>query len=166
MWTLAWVCATGGLILGGLASFVPGFPGAAVALLGLVAFAGLTGFEGLSPEALAVATLVALAGSFGQLMAPVLTSRAAGGAAGAATGAALGAIAGALLPVPGLALALSAVGAVVLGVLGAKESWLQALRGMVGAGGGCAVAVLADLVAVVGLAAILALSDVLRLVAA
>ena len=38
----------GGLLLGGLASFVPGFPGCAVALLGLVAFAGLTDFPGLA----------------------------------------------------------------------------------------------------------------------
>ena len=87
--TLAWVCGIGGLVLGMLAALIPGFPGCAVALLGLVAFAGMHPGHSVTPEALLLGVVVTLAGALSQLAAPVVTSRAAGGAAGVATGAAV-----------------------------------------------------------------------------
>jgi len=156
---LAWVCALGGLALGGAAAFVPGFPGCAVALLGLVAFAGLTGFEILGQEALVVATLIALAGGVGQVVAPITASRAAGGTAGAATGAALGAVLGSFVPVPGFGILAAAVGAFAVGFLGTRQGVIRWLRGVVGAAGGCLVSVATDLVAVLALGAILAIAD-------
>jgi len=157
---LAWLCAMGGLLLGGVSAFVPGFPGSAVALLGLVAFAGLTDFSIVTSEVLVLAALIALGGALGQVAAPVVASRAAGGTAGVATGAALGAALGALIPLPGMSWGGALVGATVLGILGSREGVLKTIRGLMGtAGGGCAVAVLTDLVSVLGIAAVLAIAD-------
>lgn len=159
MESFAWTCAIGGLVLGGLAALVPGFPGAAVALLGLAAFAGITGFEILGREALLLAGLIAAAGSIAQLAAPFLGARALGGTAGATTGAALGATLGILLPIPGFGLLGGVVGALSGGLLSASESFLARFRGAWGATTGCLVCVLADLTAVVALGALLALAD-------
>ena len=63
MTTVAWVSAIAGLGLGAMASIIPGFPGSAVALLGLVCFAGLTNFTILTPDALILAAIVAGLGS-------------------------------------------------------------------------------------------------------
>lgn len=156
--TLAWVAAIVGLALGGLASLVPGFPGAAVALLGVLAFAAMTDFRVVTPEALVLATLIALAGAVAQVAAPAVASRAAGGTAGAATGAALGAATGAFLPLPGASWAFAVGFAVILGVLGSRQGVLRALRGMVGAAGGCVLSVAVDFVAVLGVGAVLALA--------
>jgi uncharacterized protein YqgC (DUF456 family) len=165
MEVLAWLCAMGGLLLGGVSAFIPGFPGSAVALLGLVAFAGLTDFTVVTSEALVLATVIALGGALGQIVAPVVSSRAAGGTAGVATGAALGAALGALIPLPGASWGVAIVGATLLGIVGSREGFLKTIRGIVGtAGGGCAVAVLADLVSVLGIAAVLAVADFLALV--
>ncbi len=156
---LAWTCAAAGVLMGGLGALVPGFPGSAVALLGVVAFAGLTDFVVVTPAALVVAALIAGAGAVAQLTAPVVASRAAGGAAGVATGAALGAALGALLPLPGLAWISAVGGAAVIGTIASREGIVRWLRGVVGAAGGCAVAVASDLVAVFGVAAVLAVAD-------
>ncbi len=161
MEVLAWLCAMGGLLLGGVSAFVPGFPGSAVALLGLVAFAGLTDFSIVNSEALILATLIALAGAVGQIAAPMVASRAAGGTAGVATGAALGAALGALIPLPGASWGGALIGATVLGIVGSREGFLKTLRGLVGTAGGCAVAVGADLVSVLGIGAVLAVADFL-----
>ena len=145
--------------MGGVSAFVPGFPGSAVALLGLVAFAGLTDFTIVTSEALILATLIALAGALGQVAAPVVSSRAAGGTAGVATGAALGAALGALIPLPGMSWGGALLGATLFGILGSREGVLKTVRGLIGTAGGCAVAVLADLVSVLGIAAVLAVAD-------
>nr|MBA2321285.1 hypothetical protein [Deltaproteobacteria bacterium] len=63
-------------MLGGLAAAVPGFPGCAIALLGLVAFAGLTDFQVLGPSALGLACAVVVVGAGAQLAAPVTGNRA------------------------------------------------------------------------------------------
>ena len=159
---LAWTCALGGLVLGGVASLVPGFPGCAVALLGVCAFAGMTEFRIVTREALVVAALLALGGAMAQLASPMIASRAAGGTAGAATGAALGAVVGAFLPFPGAPYFVSVLGAVILGLLTSREGVLRAIRGVVGAAGGCFVAVAVDFVAVLGIAAVLAIADFTR----
>ncbi len=159
METLAWTCAIGGLGLGGVAAWVPGFPGCAVALVGLVGFAGLTDFEVVGPPALVLAGGITIAGVFAQLMGPVVAGRAAGGSAGAATGAALGALLGVLVPVPGLAWVTAILGAAILGVTLSRAQVLAWLRGVAGTAGGCVVGVAADLVAVMALGAILAVAD-------
>lgn len=156
---VAWACAVLGVVLGGIAAFVPGFPGAAVALLGAVAFAAITDFRVVPPPALAFATAIAVVATGVQLLAPVSASRAAGGTAGAATGAALGAIVGAFVPLPAASAALAIAGAVVLGAFGARRQTLAWIRGVGGAASGCMVGIAADLVAVVAIAAILALAD-------
>jgi uncharacterized protein YqgC (DUF456 family) len=163
MEVLAWSCAIGGLVLGGVSAFIPGFPGSAVALLGLLAFAGLTDFSVVTSEALILATLIALAGFLGQIAAPAVSSRAAGGTAGVATGAALGAALGALVPLPGASWGGGLVGGLLLGIVGSREGVLKSLKGLVGTAGGCVVAVAADLVSVLGIAAVLALADFLAL---
>ena len=162
METIAWSCAIGGLLLGGLGALVPGFPGSAVALLGLVAFAALTGFEIVTREALVLATLIAGAGAVGQLLAPMVGSRLLGGTAGAATGAALGAAIGAIFPIPGMGWLLALVGALVLGLITQSRTWVQKFRGAIGVFSGCLVSLAADLVAVFSIGAILAISDFLR----
>jgi uncharacterized protein YqgC (DUF456 family) len=156
--TLAWVAGIGGLVLGGIAALVPGFPGSAVALLGLVAFAGLTDFQVLGREGLVLATLIALAGALAQILSPAIASRAAGGTAGAATGAALGAVVGTFVPIPGASLVAAVIGAVILGAIGFREGVIKAIRGVFGAAGGCFLAVAVDFVAVLGLGAVLALA--------
>ena len=165
METLAWTSAMGGLLLGGLASFVPGFPGCAVALLGLVAFAGLTDFEVVTGPALLVAAGITVAGAFGQVTGPVLAGRAAGGSAGVATGAALGAAFGALVPVPGAAWLGAVTGAVALGFVLSRGQWIAWVRGAVGTAGGCLVGWAADLVAVLAIGAVLGLAEFLHVVA-
>ena len=87
METLAWTAALAGLGLGGVLAVVPGFPGCAVSLLGVVAFAALTDFSRLPPEGLVVAAWITLFGALCQLAAPEWTSRAVGVAAGVETGA-------------------------------------------------------------------------------
>ncbi len=147
------------LLLGLLASFVPGFPGSAIALLGVVAYAELDGPGGVGPDAQRVAAMIALAGVGGQWVGPVLSVRAAGGPAGAATGAGLGAVIGALTLVPGVPWALAVVGAVIGAVVGsAGAPWGARVRGPIGAGAGCVIAVLCDLIAVLGIAGVLAVA--------
>jgi len=163
MEVLAWSCAIGGLVLGGVSAFVPGFPGSAVALLGLLAFAGLTDFSIVTSEALILATLIALAGALGQIAAPAVSSRAAGGTAGVATGAALGAALGALIPLPGASWGAGILGGLLLGIVGSREGFLKTIRGMIGTAGGCVVAVAVDLVSVLGIAAVLAVADFMAL---
>ncbi|MBN2800152.1 MAG: DUF456 family protein [Deltaproteobacteria bacterium] len=155
---LAWGVAAAGLILGGAAAFVPGFPGAMVALIGLTAFAALTDFDLLTPQALVVAAGVSLLGQLGQVAAPIWGSRALRGSAAAASGAALGVGLGAMAPVPGLSLALGALFAVIAAVVWRPWNLGENLRGALGAAGGCLVAVAVDGVAVVAQGGILALS--------
>ena len=133
-----------------------------MALLGLVAFAALTGFEIVTREALVLATLIAGAGAVGQLLAPMVGSRLLGGTAGAATGAALGAAIGAIFPIPGMGWLLALVGALVLGLITQSRTWVQKFRGAIGVFSGCLVSLAADLVAVFSIGAILAISDFLR----
>jgi uncharacterized protein YqgC (DUF456 family) len=159
MHTLAWTCALAGLILGGIAALVPGFPGCAVALLGLVAFAGLTDFVVVTPGALVVATGITVVGTVAQVTAPVVSSRAAGGSAGAATGAALGALLTAWIPVPGVSWVGAMLGALVLGFFGSRGEWIGWIRGLVGTAGGCLVAFAADGLAVLAIGAVLGFAD-------
>ena len=156
---LAWGCALAGLLLGGFGALIPGFPGSAVALLGLVSFAAITDFTILGPEALLLATLIAVAGVIAQLLSPVISARAAGGTAGVATGAAIGVLIGAFVPFPAAPLVFGWIGAILLGILGVREGVVSTLRGWVGVSSGCLVAVGADLVAVLALGAILAVAD-------
>jgi uncharacterized protein YqgC (DUF456 family) len=156
--TLGYLVASAAFVLGGVAAFVPGFPGSAVALIGLVAFAGLTDFRIVDEYALLVGALVCLGSTLAQIASPAVASRAAGGTAGAASGAAIGAVLGALVPLPGAAFFGGVAGSVVLGVLFSREGVVNALRGMIGALGGCAVAIAVDLLAVLGIAAILAVA--------
>jgi uncharacterized protein YqgC (DUF456 family) len=157
--TAAWISAIGGIVLGGLAAFIPGFPGSAIALVGLVAFAALTDFAIVPPQALVVAALIASAGAVAQVLSPMVASRVAGGTAGAATGAAVGAVFGLLIPFPGVTFVTALMGSLAGGILGSREGVLRSLRGVVGTAGGCAIAVLADLLAVLGVAAVLAIAD-------
>jgi uncharacterized protein YqgC (DUF456 family) len=161
---LAWVAAIGGILLGGVATVVPGFPGCAVALLGLVAFAGLTDFAVVDGPALLVAAGITVVGAVGQLTGPVVASRAAGGSAGAATGAAVGAAVGALVPMPGVSWALAVVGAATLGLVASRGAFVGWVRGLVGTAGGCAVGFAADALAVFGIAAVLGFADFWRTV--
>ena len=142
-----------------MASLIPGFPGSAVALLGLVCFAGLTDFAILTEEALVLATIFAVLGSVGQVAGPALGSRALGGASGVATGAAVGAAIGSLIPIPGLLWVGGVIGAATLGVLVTRKSVISYLKGIVGAVGGCFVSAGVDFVAVLAQAAILAIAD-------
>ncbi|MEQ1504797.1 MAG: hypothetical protein ABMB14_21350 [Myxococcota bacterium] len=162
MVVLAWTCAIGGLVLGGIASLVPGFPGCAVALLGLVAFASLTGFEIVDPVALLVATGITVVGAVAQLTGPVSASRAFGGSAGAATGAALGAAFGALIPAPGASWIAAIASAVVVGGLASRGALGGWVRGVLGTSGGCLVSVAADGLAVLGIGAVLGFADFLH----
>jgi uncharacterized protein YqgC (DUF456 family) len=163
---LAWSAALGGLGLGAVASFVPGFPGCAIALLGLVAFAGLTEFRVVGPSALALAGLMTVVGAFGQVAAPVATGRAAGGTAGVATGAMLGAVAGAVVPLPASSWLGAVLGAALLGFFWSRGAFLRWLRGVVGTGGGCLYGIVLDLLAVLGVGAVLGLADFLAAVRA
>lgn len=157
--TLAWTAAVGGLLLGGFASLIPGFPGCAIALLGLVAFAGITDFAIVGPDALVLAAVVTALGALAQLVGPVAGNRAAGGTAGSATGAALGAALGAAIPVPGASWTGAVIGAVILGVLTSRQGVVRAVRGMVGTASGCLVGAAIDFAAVVANGAILATAD-------
>lgn len=159
MAALAWSCALAGLALGGIAAWVPGFPGCAVALLGLVAFAALTDFQILTDSALLLAALITAVGALGQLTSPVATSRALSGSAGAATGAALGAALGALVPVPGVSLLSALAGAALLGLLWSRGELRAWLRGVTGAAGGCVLSVAIDALAVLALGALLGFAD-------
>ncbi|HHO53158.1 MAG TPA: DUF456 family protein [Deltaproteobacteria bacterium] len=159
---LAWCCAVVGLALGALGALVPGFPGCAVALLGLVAFAAITGFSIVTQPALIVACGLTVAGMVGQIVAPISAGRALGGSAGAATGAALGALLGALIPLPGVSWLAAIVGACTLGLIASRGQLWGWIRGVIGTSGGCLVAVAADLLAVMGNAAVLALCDFLH----
>lgn len=159
---VAWICATVGLALGAAAVFIPGFPGCAVALLGLAAFAGMTGFEIVTREALLLATGITMAGAVAQVLGPALSSRALAGSAGAATGAALGAAIGVLVPVPGVSWGLGVVGALVGGATLSRREVISWIRGVVGAAGGCLISAAADAVAVLGVGAVLGLADFLR----
>ncbi len=156
--TLGYLVASAAFVLGGIAAFVPGFPGSAVALIGLVAFAGLTDFAIVNEYALLVGALICLGSTVAQIASPAVASRAAGGTAGAASGAAIGAVVGAFIPLPGASFGGGVLGAVLLGVLFSREGVVNALRGIGGAIGGCALAIAVDLLAVLGMAAILAVS--------
>jgi uncharacterized protein YqgC (DUF456 family) len=164
MWALGWTAAIGGLVLGGVATVVPGFPGCAVALLGLVAFAGLTDFQVVDGPALIVASGITVAGALGQLMGPVAASRAVGGSAGAATGASVGAALGALVPMPGASWAMAVCGAATLGFLASRGAFVGWVRGVAGTAGGCVVGFAADAIAVLGIAAVLGFADFWRAV--
>ena len=159
MTTVAWLSAISGLGLGAMASIIPGFPGSAVALLGLVCFAALTDFLILTPEALVLAAIIAAIGSVGQVAGPALGSRALGGAAGGATGAAIGAALGSLIPVPGFLWAGGVLGAAILGIAATRRSFLGWLRGIIGAAGGCLISALTDFLGVLLQAGILAIAD-------
>jgi uncharacterized protein YqgC (DUF456 family) len=161
---LAWAAAVAGLLLGGIASVIPGFPGCAVALLGLVAFSGLTDFRVVGPDALVLAAVITALGAVGQLAGPVAGNRAAGGTAGSATGAALGAALGAAIPIPGAGWTAALVGAIVLGFATSRQGFFRAIRGMFGAAGGCLVGAGVDFAAVVALGGVLAVADFLTLV--
>jgi uncharacterized protein YqgC (DUF456 family) len=155
----AWTCALGGMVLGGLLAPVPGFPGCAVAYLGLVAFAGLTDFRTLPVEALWIGLAGVVVATLVQLVAPAVTSRAAGGAAGAATGAALGATVGLLVPLPGAAWGASLLGAAVGGFALSRRGLVDLIRGLLGTAGGCLTGAVVDAVAILGLATLLAIGD-------
>jgi uncharacterized protein YqgC (DUF456 family) len=142
-----------------MASLIPGFPGSAVALLGLVCFGALTDFSILTEEALVLATVFAALGSLGQVAGPALSSRAFGGASGAATGAALGASIGSLVPIPGMLWVGGLLGAALFGITLTRHSVITWLRGVIGAAGGCVVSAGIDFVAVLAQAAILAIAD-------
>ena len=162
MEVLAWSAALGGIGLGAVSAFVPGFPGCAVALLGLVAFAALTQFTIVGPGALSCAALVTVIGALGQVAAPVASGRAAGGTAGVASGATLGAVVGAFVPLPGAAWLGAVAGAAVFGFLWSRGAFTRWVRGVVGVGGGCLYGVALDLVAVLGVGAVLGLADFLH----
>ena len=142
-----------------MASLIPGFPGSAVALLGLVCFGALTDFSILTEEALVLATIIAIIGSVGQVMGPALGSRALGGASGAATGAAVGAAMGALVPIPGALWIGGVIGAIFIGIVASRRELIAWMKGVIGAVGGCAVSVLIDFLAVLAQAGILAIAD-------
>jgi hypothetical protein len=159
MTAFAWSIALGGLALGALASLVPGFPGCAVALLGLAAFAGLTDFAIVSREALAAGGAITAVGAGAQLLAPITTNRALGGSAGSATGAALGVVVGFWVPIPGAAWALGLGGAFVGAVVGVRQGVTAGVRGVAGTAAGCFTGVAMDFAAVVALAGLLAACD-------
>jgi uncharacterized protein YqgC (DUF456 family) len=159
MMALAWGCAIAGLVLGGIASIIPGFPGCAVALLGLVAFAAITDFQVVTQGALLLAVGITAAGALGQLTGPVASSRALGGSAGAATGAAIGAALGALIPVPGVSWAAALGGALALGLLWSRGELMSWGRGVAGTAGGCLFGAAIDAIAVLGIGAVLGFAD-------
>ncbi len=161
MEVVAWTAALAGLGLGAIAALVPGFPGCAVALLGLVSFAALTDFRVVGPGALACGALLTVVGTVGQIAAPVATGRAAGGTAGVATGAMLGAVAGAAIPLPGASWLGAVLGAALLGLFGSRGAVVGWVRGVVGTGGGCLYGAVVDLLAVLGIGAVLGLADFL-----
>ena len=161
MLTLAWMCAIVGLGLGLALVPVPGLPGSAVALLGLVAFAALTEFEPVGKEALVIAAALAMTGAAGQLLGAPMAGRGLGGGGGAATGAALGAALGVFLPVPGAIMAVAICGAVAGAVLGGGPL-TERVRGVSGAAAGCVVAAAWDLLGVLGVGAVLAVADATR----
>ncbi len=156
---VAWTCAIGGMVLGGLLAPVPGFPGCAVAYLGLVAFAGLTDFGILPAEGLWIGLGGVMVATLVQLLAPAVTSRATGGAAGAATGAAVGATVGLVMPLPGAGWLASLVGALIGGVALSRKGLVEHLRALVGTAGGCLTGAVVDVVAILGLATLLAVAD-------
>lgn len=162
--TVAWACALGGLVLGGLAVLVPGFPGCAVALLGLVAFAAITDFQIVTREALVLATMLVGLGAVAQLLGPALGSRALAGSAGAATGAAIGAALGTLVPIPGFAWGAAVVGAIALGGALSYEGVIAWIRGVIGAAAGCLVSAAFDGLGVLAVGAVLAIADFMRTV--
>jgi len=158
----AWTCALGGMLLGGLLAPVPGFPGCAVAYLGLVAFAALTDFCVLPVEGLWIGLSGVVVATMVQLLAPAVTSRAMGGAAGAATGAALGATVGLVVPLPGAGWLASLAGALVGGIALSRRGLVAHLRAVVGTAGGCLTGAVVDGVAILGLGALLAIADLAR----
>lgn len=158
---LAWTCALGGLSLGGLVVWVPGLPGSAIGLLGLVAFAGLTDFTVVPRSAVLVAALFVVAGTVGQLTGPVSAGRALGGSAGAATGAAVGAVLGSLIPLPLVAWLFALLGALTLGLVASRRELVGWLRGVLGTATGCLASVAADGVALLGVGGVLAVCDVM-----
>ena len=162
METLAWACGLGGVVLGGAAVFVPGFPGAAVAFLGVVAFSALTDFAIVPREGVVLAGGLALVAAVAQLLGPALASRALAGTAGAATGALVGAALGLLVPVAGVGYGLAVLGAMIGGAVASREGVVAWLRGVSGAAGGCCLAAAVDALAVLGCAAILAIGDFVR----
>ncbi|MFK7929633.1 MAG: DUF456 family protein [Myxococcota bacterium] len=162
--SIGWICAIAGLGLGGFAVLIPGFPGCAVALLGLVAFAAITDFAIVTSDALLLAALLVAVGSASQILGPALGSRALAGSAGAATGAAIGAVLGTLVPVPGFALGCGVLGAILLGWTLSTRGVLAWIRGIVGAAGGCLVSAAIDGATVLSMGAILAIADFLRTV--
>jgi uncharacterized protein YqgC (DUF456 family) len=159
--TMAWLCVMAGLGLGLAIVPIPGLPGSAVALLGLVAFAALTDFSPVGHGALVVGAMVAGAGTVGQIVGAPIASRALGGSAGAATGAAAGALTGVFLPVPGATWVVAGLGALV-GALVGGGTWRSRAKGVVGAAGGCLVSSAWDLLGVLGVGAVLAVSDLLQ----
>lgn len=146
-------------MLGGLLAPVPGFPGCAVAYLGVVAYAGLTDFRTLPIPALWIGLALVVVATLAQLVAPAVTSRATGGAAGAATGAALGATVGLIAPVPAVAWVASLAGALVGGFALSRRGIVDLVRGMVGTAGGCVTGAVIDGVAILALASLVAIGD-------
>jgi len=159
MTAFAWSIALGGLGLGALASVVPGFPGCAVALLGLAAFAGMTDFAIVSREALAAGAAITAVGAGAQWLAPITTNRALGGSAGSATGAALGVVVGVWVPLPGAAWSLAVGGALLGAAVGLRQGLASGARGVAGTAAGCLTGVAMDFAAVVALAGLLAACD-------
>jgi uncharacterized protein YqgC (DUF456 family) len=161
METLAWTCAMCGFLLGGVLALVPGFPGCAVSLLGVIAFGALTDFRTLPPQAMALAALFTLLGAVSQLAAPAWSSRAMGGAAGVATGAIVGAALGVMIPMPGAAWVISVLCGAAFGLVAGREGATKWIRGVLGAAGGCVTGAALDLLATLALAALLAFADFL-----
>ncbi len=148
-----WTLATLGLLVGLLMAPIPGLSGAVVACLGVACLAVLSGWTVVPPAALLVVALLALASGVAQGLAPVWGVRSVSSATGAATGAVVFGALGLLVPLPFVALGTGTLGAVVGafvggGSLGARVAVPAALVP------GLTAAVLADAVAVFGIAAV------------
>ncbi|MCB9662689.1 MAG: hypothetical protein H6732_01140 [Alphaproteobacteria bacterium] len=154
---IGWLLALAGLLAGLLLAFVPGVPGALVALLGLAAYALLGWGAPVGWGPLGVATLFAVAGTAAQAFAPLAGVRAVSAASGAASGAALGGVLGVLVPVPLVQLLPGTVGALGGTVVGGGRLLSRlavplAIVPLLGA------VVLVDLLAVLGIGAVLAVA--------
>lgn len=159
MSTLAATAVILGLLLGLLGALFPGFPGAVVAWLGVLAAAALDAFDVIPGEAVAVAALLAGLGAAGQAIAPAWGVRAVSAAGGAASGALwLGAVA-VLLGAPWMGFPLALGGAAVGAVVGGGK-----LRSRLAVPIGCLpaamLAIAMDTFAVLGVAAVVSVSGV------
>lgn len=154
---VGWLLAIVGLCAGLLLALVPGAPGALAALLGLAAYALLGWGEPVGAGALGLATLFALVGTSGQALVPLAGVRLVSRAPGAASGAAAGGALAALLPVPLLVWVPGTLGAVAGTVVG-RGRLLSRLAVPLAVVPLVGLAVLLDLLAVLGVAAVLAVS--------